>query len=334
MKTKERKYGRPEPARATQRKRPARKKTSVREYTEAIVVALLAALFLRAFVVQAFRIPTGSMKDTLLIGDFLLVNKFIYGVRTPDGIPYPDPKKKFAGFSYVPIPHTRLPEFKKPRNGDVVVFKFPEDESFDYIKRCIATAGQTYEIRNGEVFVDGQPEGERLELKRDFDVQDQRTVRYTQITTPYGKTYVVRHYDDGYSRSENFGPLVVPRAGEPLRFDSEQINLANRKIRDFYETALRKFEHVNARFRPNEDGNGYTLLIDGQPVQAYTFKQDYYFMMGDNRDNSLDSRAWGFLPEENVVGEALIIYFSWDGMKAGWNLLDSVRWSRIGSLIR
>ncbi|MFQ5602587.1 MAG: signal peptidase I [bacterium] len=237
-------------------------KNTVREYTEAILVALLAAMFLRAFVVQAFRIPTGSMKDTLLVGDFLLVNKFIYGVRTPDRIPIIDAK----------IPFFRLPAFKKPQNGDVVVFKYPRDEKLDYIKRCIAVGGQTVEVKNGEVFVDGKPEGKIIDLGRRFDKAEGRYVQYTKIVTPYKKSYVIRHYADGFMRADNYGPVKVP--------------------------------------------------------------EGHYFMMGDNRDNSSDSRVWGFLPEENVVGEALIIYFSWDRMGPVWNLVDRVRWSRLANLIR
>ena len=242
-------------------RRKERRKNTTREYTEAILVALLAAMFLRAFVVQAFRIPTGSMKDTLLVGDFLLVNKFVYGVRTPDRIPIVD----------ATIPFFRLPAFKEPKNGDVVVFKYPKDEKLDYIKRCVAVSGQTVEVRAGELFIDGQSEGKRFDLGREYDPEEGRYVKYTKISTPYGKTYVIRHYADGYSNGENFGPVTVP--------------------------------------------------------------EGHYFMMGDNRDNSSDSRVWGFLPPENIVGEALIIYFSWDRSGPIWNLIDRVRWSRIVNLI-
>lgn len=302
------------------RRAKQKKKNSVREYTEAIVVALLAALFLRAFVVQAFRIPTGSMKDTLLVGDFLLVNKFIYGVRTPDGIPYPIVKSgfPFIDVDYLGIPHSRLPEFKTPKNGDVVVFKYPQDEKLDYIKRCIAVAGQTLEIRNGEVFIDGKPEGRKSDMGRKYDAEDGRYVRRTRITTPYNKTYIIRHYDDGYARPEDFGPIEVPKKGKTITISAKTLKL--------YQTAITKFEgHNQAEIR-----NG-RLFIQGHEVKQYTFKQDYYFMMGDNRDNSADSRIWGFLPAENVVGEALIIYFSWN--KNG-KLSNLIRWSRIANLIR
>ena len=240
-----------------------KKKTSFREYTEAILVALLAAMFLRAFVVQAFRIPTGSMKDTLLVGDFLLVNKFIYGVRTPDRIPIFDAHIPFNN------PPLRLPAFKQPQNGDVVVFKYPENPRLDYIKRCIAVGGQTVEVRNGEVFVDGKPEGKHTPLWRRYDSDDGQEFEYTRIDAPNGKSYTIRHLVGGYSKTENFGPVTVPA------------------------------------------GN--------------------YFMMGDNRDNSADSRSWGLLPEESVVGEALIIYFSWH---QGEDLLNLIRWTRIANWIR
>lgn len=244
--------------------KPRKKKNGFRETSEAILVALLAALLLRAFVIQAFRIPTGSMKDTLLVGDFLLVNKFIYGVRTPDRIP----------FTNAEIPFWRLPSFKQPQRGDVVVFKYPLDPSLDYIKRCIAVAGDTLEVRNGDVFINGRPEGGKKELGPKYDAEDGTYITLIQITTPTNKKYVIRHYQ-GHNLNDpthNFGPKIIP------------------------------------------PGN--------------------YFMMGDNRDNSADSRSWGFLPQENVVGEALIIYFSWDKAEDWWNLLQSVRWSRVADLIR
>ena len=120
-----------------------------RDFFEGLFVALIAALIIRQFIVQAYRIPTSSMEDTLLIGDFLLVNKFNYGMRTPDwiGIPYTD-----LG---IDIPWVRIPGFKTPKQNDVVIFRYPLDPSLDYIKRCIATGGQSIEIVDKEVFVDG-----------------------------------------------------------------------------------------------------------------------------------------------------------------------------------
>ena len=116
----------------------SKSRSVLREYVEAALWALVLTLFLRAFVIQAFRIPSASMQDTLLIGDFLFVNKFEYGPK-------------------IPFTHIRLPGLRAPRRGDVIVFQFPQDPSKDFIKRCIATGGETLEVRNKQVFVDGKP---------------------------------------------------------------------------------------------------------------------------------------------------------------------------------
>lgn len=243
-------------------KKEKEKKNIFREYTEAILVALVAAMILRSLVVQAFRIPTGSMKDTLLIGDFLLVNKFIYGVRTPDRIPFTD----------IQLPYTKLPAFKQPKRGEIVVFKYPLDKKLDYIKRCVALPGQTVEVRKGELFIDGKPEGKSEFVKREFDPGEGAYILYYKITMDNGKEYTIRHYDGRNKDYDNFGPVRVPK--------------------------------------------------------------DHYFMMGDNRDNSADSRVWGFLPKDNIVGEALIIYWSWNKRPPLYQLHRKIRFTRIGDLIR
>lgn len=235
-------------------------KSKPREYTEAILVALFFALLLRTFVVQAFRIPTGSMKDTLLVGDFLLVNKFIYGARTPDGIPWTD----------ITFPVWRLPTIREPQAGDIVVFKYPRDPKLDYIKRCIAVGGQTVEMRDGVVYIDGKPEGEKEFIKEEYDAAEGHAVRYYKITRPTGQIYTIRNYAE--KPGDYYGPITVP------------------------------------------------------PGQ--------FFMMGDNRDNSQDSRYWDCLPRENVVGQALIIYFSVDTDKPWLAWLKNIRWGRIGNSIK
>ena len=201
-----------------------RKKSSLRENIEAILVAILLALFIRAFVVQAFKIPSGSMKPTLLIGDHILVNKFIYGIKLP-----------IWGRTIVPL--------KDPKRGDIVVFKFPQDPSKDFIKRVVGIAGDTVEIRNKQVFINQKP-----------------------LKTPY-----VVYTDDAVipaalSKRDNYGPITVPK--------------------------------------------------------------NSLFVLGDNRDNSHDSRFWGFVDLEDLKGKAFIIYWSWNKKDFG------VRWSRIGNLLR
>ncbi|XOF35289.1 MAG: signal peptidase I [Candidatus Electrothrix sp. YB6] len=206
-------------------------KSVVREYTEAILIALFLALFIRTFVIQAFKIPSGSMLHTLLIGDHILVSKFIYGIRNP-----------FTGSIFVPI--------KEPKQGDIVVFKYPENPDIDYIKRVIATAGDTIEVRDKKVFINGNP-----------------------MDDPYGEFTESRILPASESPRDNFGPVTVPE------------------------------EHI--------------------------------FVMGDNRDNSYDSRFWGFVNLNAVLGRAFILYWSWDVKKPLCSpaRFTSIRWSRIGNIL-
>ncbi len=232
-----------------------------RDFFEGLFVALIATLIIRQFIVQAYRIPTSSMEDTLLIGDFLLVNKFNYGMRTPDwiGIPYTD-----VGFD---IPWVRIPGFKTPKQNDVVIFRYPLDPSLDYIKRCIATGGKTIEVVDKEVFVDGVqfPRPPNMKFMDKNTIMRKNEGRYTFPTFDNNK----------YGSRDNFGPLKIP--------------------------------------------------------------ENHYFMMGDNRDRSSDSRAWGFVPFDNIVGEALIIYLSWEGnfsFSDVFLFFKKVRFERIADIIR
>jgi signal peptidase I len=201
-----------------------KKKSGLRENIEAILVAIVLALFIRTFVIQAFKIPSGSMKQTLLIGDHILVNKFIYGVKIP-----------FLQTTIIPITN--------PKRGDIVVFKFPEDPSKDFIKRVIGVAGDKVEVRDKKVYVNNKL------LNHDFGIHTDSYILPASVQP-----------------RDNFGPIVVP---------------------------------------PHK-----------------------LFVMGDNRDQSYDSRFWGFVDLKAVLGKALMIYWSWDKDNFG------VRWNRIGHLLR
>jgi signal peptidase I len=218
------------------------RKSMFRETAELIIFSFLLALFIRAHFIQAFKIPSGSMEDTLLVGDFLLVDKVTYGVKTPERIPVLD----------IQIPSYRFPSIREPRQGDVIVFKYPVDQKTDFIKRCIATEGQTVEIINKKIYVDGR----RL--------HDPPQVKYTRSWSYPRDFKGSQTFQQGIGSLDNMGPIDVPK--------------------------------------------------------------DCLFVMGDNRDNSSDSRSWGFVPIENVRGRALFIYWSWD------------RWiprlNRIGDIIR
>jgi signal peptidase I len=211
------------------------KKSVVREYFESIVIAVILALFVRTWVVQAFKIPTGSMENNLLIGDHLLVNKFIFG-PTPLAI----------GRAVLPV--------RPIRRGDIVVFKYPDEPDRDFIKRVIGLPGETIELKNKKVYVNGQPLDE---------------ARYVHFLTPPSNDY---QEVTSYDVRERFGPVTVP--------------------------------------------------------------PDQYFVMGDNRDNSQDSRYWGFLPRSYVKGKALLIYWSYESGREDYldeGLFASIK--RMGSVV-
>ena len=204
-------------------------KSRLRENIEAIVVAVVLALFIRTFVVQAFKIPSGSMMNTLLVGDHILVNKFIYGVK----LPYID---------------KTIIQIKEPKREDIVVFKYPKDPKLDFIKRVIGVAGDVVEIRNQKVYVNGEL------MERDYAIHSRS--RGLQAALGLG---------------DNFGPVRVP---------------------------------------------------------AHSL-----FVLGDNRDNSKDSRFWGFVDLSAVKGKAFIIYWSWNKDNSG-SFINYVRWNRIGDLLK
>lgn len=212
------------------------RKSIIREYIEAILIAVVLALFIRTFIVQAFKIPSGSMLETLQIGDHLLVSKFIYGIKMP-----------FTGKVLVPI--------KEPKRGDIIVFKYPKEPDVDYIKRVIAVGGETVEIKDKKVFINGKP------LAGDQD---------------HGQFKEERIIPASAGPRDNFGPVTVP--------------------------------------------------------------EGKLFVMGDNRDNSYDSRFWGFVDLEAVRGKAFILYWSWDTDKNkqlfSVDRFASIRWGRIGNLVK
>ena len=219
-----------------------RGKSLWREYTEAIIVAMLLAFAIRVFIVQAFKIPSGSMIPTLLIGDHILVSKLSYGLQWPA-----DCRVKMALPPATCYTTRNLIMFEPPQRGDVIVFRYPEDEEKDFIKRIVGLPGDVVQVHSKIVYVNGAV------------VADQA---YTQRVDPGIIDHVINPRD-------NFGPVTVP-------------------------------EHS-------------------------------YFVMGDNRDQSLDSRFWGYVREEKIRGRALRIYWSWSG-QGSWQ--DWVRWERIGKAIR
>jgi signal peptidase I len=202
---------------------PAGKKHIIREYGESIIIAIILALVIRTFVVQAFKIPSGSMEDTLAIGDHILVSKFIYGTK-------------------IPFSDKRILKIRDPRRGDVIVFEYPEDPSKDFIKRVIGTPGDEVEVKEKKVYINGRPYENPHEVHKE-------------------KELIPREQNP----RDNFGPVKVPESS--------------------------------------------------------------YFVMGDNRDRSYDSRFWGFVKNPKIKGLAFIKYWSWDSARF------RIRWGNIGRLI-
>ena len=234
-----------EPVRTIAKSQPApqeatveRRKSALREYAEALSIALALALVIRTFLLQAYKIPSGSMEPALLIGDHILVNKIDYGFRMPDS---------FFGFELPGLSHGRyVMRLGEPSRGDVIVFVYPEDRTKDFIKRIIGIPGDTVEVRDGVVFING---------KQSPDPHKHLTV---QSELPQAFLF----------RGRNFGPITVP--------------------------------------------------------------DEKFFVMGDNRDQSHDSRFWGYVDINDIEGKAMFIYWSWDGAEAG---VIPIRWDRFGKIV-
>jgi signal peptidase I len=272
-----------------------------------LLPSFIAVVFINAFVAQAFRIPSGSMEKTVLVGDFILVNKFVYGAKSPRYLP----------FTSIPLPWFGLPAIRKPASGDVVVFEYPGDRDLvepaeravNYIKRCIGTPGDTVEIRNKMLFVNGVrcpvlPTMQRLARLSPAGVADERIF-------PAGSPF----------NEDNYGPLRVPRLGDTLPLSRSTI--------EGWRVVIEREGHAVA----SQENN---VLIDGRPSTRYVFEKNYYFMMGDNRNCSEDSRFWGPVPEENIVGQPMFVYWSWDpkySVTDLFHLIGSIRPSRLFSAV-
>lgn len=344
-----------------------------REWGDAILFAVVAATLIRWATFEAYVIPTPSMEQSLLVGDYLFVSKLHYGPRTPKTpLQVPLTHQTIWGTSIpsysdlIQLDQYRLPGFSEVKRNDVVVFNFPPEEEHpvdlrtNYIKRCVAIAGDDLEIRDTEVFVNGKKADAPAGMQFKYVLQTESAINdkffqehnisepfpiqggYAVDTTPetakaleemdfiksvtmwkdsagYAATDVYPHVPSRFKwNKDNFGPLHVPAKGETIKLDSMTIPL--------YEQVIRKYEG-----NKNVEVQGDKLLIDGKAISTYTFKQNYYFMMGDNRHNSLDSRFWGFVPEDHIVGKAVLI---WMSANPRGGVSGKIRWDRIFDIIR
>lgn len=363
------------------------KPSITREWTEAIVFAVIAATVIRTFFFEAFTIPTSSLEKSMMVGDYLFVSKVSYGAKipnTPLSFPFahhtlPFTEKTKSYLEWFKLPYFRLPGFGKVKNNDIVVFNYPDgdtvavyaqDQSYyqlcrdngrdviwdhgdiisrpvdkreNYVKRCVAIAGDTLTIKDQKVFINSKPAyvAETMQytykVKTDGSYFSNKVIEKFDITDPIrlqedstGISYIVNlpnnkveqfkklenvrsvepiiepageyssrifpHKSTYKWNNDNFGPLYIPKKGVTINIDTANIVLYDRIIRIYEGNTL--------------EIKGDKIFINGMETKTYTFKLNYYFMMGDNRHNSADSRYWGYVPEDHVVGKPVFVWMS------------------------
>jgi len=398
------------------------KKSAKREWVDAIVFAVIAATIIRGLYLEAFTIPTSSMEQKLLVGDFLFVNKMAYGARIPntpmsfpfthhsfpESIPFVGGNQSYL--EWLKFPYAKLPKMGDVERNDCVVFNFPAgdtvaieepariyeqlirdfqinlnipeakarkvvnerytikarpvDKKENYIKRCVGIPGDKLEIVDNQLIIndevgyfdenaqfnylvvtDGRALPKKILQKKKITTEEIRLVGKNQymLTLTDAAAKKVKEYDQvlaiekdtqpkamNYARNgqlnpvfpndnqykwsrDNFGPITIPKKGETVQITIKTLPLYRRIIKNYEENALKV--------------EGETIYINNEIATSYTFKMDYYWMMGDNRHNSQDSRYWGFVPENHIVGKAVFVWLSWDAQQGG------VRWDRLFSFV-
>ncbi len=366
--------------------------TATGEWVSSILFAVVVATFIHTYFMQPYTIPTSSLEKTLLVGDFLFVSKFHYGARAPmtplafpmvhDTIPVLKVK------SYLPkpqLPYFRLPGFQKIKHNDIVVFSWPVDtvnafrpygdgkyhykpidKKSNYVKRCVGLPGDSLEVRNGYVYINGKQNNlpDRAKLQFSYALSVKRPLNTSYIYQRYGikdiyplnregTAYQAHMTNEEFEKFKNhpdiikiirlksekgkwdkavfphapnynwntdfFGPIYIPKEGTTVSITPETLPLYKRIIEVYEGSELGIDNKISV--------TGTQVLLNGKPIDKYTFKMDYYWMMGDNRNNSEDARMWGFVPFNHVVGKPVFVWMSWDGNAKG--LANKIRWERL-----
>lgn len=327
-------------------------KSWLREWLDALVFAFVAAAILRSLIFGSYKIPTGSMEKDLLIGDFLIVSNITYGPRTPMALCVPFTDWCLPG---VKLPSFRIPGYRGVERNDIIVFNIPWEvkpisQKTNYIKRAVGVAGDTLELRDKILYIDGELEEYHEGVQRFYTITMKDRVRLSDakmeatgagtiggnsryVIQTAQNTYqvnmtaevagIVRNWPEvdslayfmysenqavgqyqqssgafsrAFNNHDNFSKLVVP-------FEGQVIELTNQNWY-IYKDLIERYEHNEVTRQ------GAEFTINGEKTNSYTVKQDYYFAMGDNRDNSEDSRFWGFVPHDHIIGKAAIVWMS------------------------
>ncbi|MFD2824283.1 signal peptidase I [Lacinutrix iliipiscaria] len=375
-------------------------KTAAGDWVSSILFAIVAATIVHTYFIQPYTIPTSSLEKSLLVGDFLFVSKFHYGARVPmttisapmvhDTIPFIkkksylfDDRKENKNTSFInklSLPYIRIPGFQKIKHNDIVVFSWPVDTLYNmykpadrnyykpidkktnYVKRCVGLPGDSLEVRDGYVYINGKqnvlPDRAKLQFSyqietkngpfNNYQLADRYDItdfpRYNQDASvsyfpgisdenlakfrnhpnvknviPFKRVKGEREasvfpHDPNYSwNNDFFGPLYIPKAGATIDLNLDVLPLYKRVITDYENNTLQI--------------KGNQIFINGELATNYTFKKDYYWLMGDNRHNSQDARSWGFVPFDHVVGKPVFIWMSWDSNAVG--IKNKIRWERL-----
>jgi signal peptidase I len=277
-------------------------RTTIKKIIRLILFLVILAIFIRSFFLGAFRIPTSSMENTLYPGDFIIVNIAVYKFSTPRQIP-------ILGLS---IPSLNIFNTGEPEINDLIVFKFPEINSGDavfntsnIVKRIVALPGDTLQIINKKIFVNGKEIKLPETVRRSFNI----------IKLAGEEDEGIFYSGTGWN-SDNYGPVRVPAVEDTININTDNIDVWKRLIIFEYEEKVVRKE-------------GSVITIAGKPVRNYVVKKNHYFVIGDNFNNSRDSRYFGFVNKDMILGKAMFIYFSVDQAKSGDGFFSGIRWNRI-----
>jgi signal peptidase I len=415
--------------------RSLKPRSEVGEWVSSITFAIIAATIVHTYFMQPFTIPTSSLEKSLLVGDYLFVSKFHYGARVPSTViaaPMVHDSLPFTGIaSYLKkpqLPYTRLPGLQKIKNNDIVCFNWPADtlatmwgdtsgkftykpidKKTNYVKRSVGIAGDSLELKNGYVYINGKknelPDRAKIQFYYTYEaktainantyprylIKKERTgvyrvlseywnnakvqeaikkngnllkiasdSLYTEVAGGINPDFARRlkmesvankininltedeairlrkqpqtvavtklnfdvdnaifpHIASNKWSQDNFGPIYIPKAGATVKIDAASL--------PYYKQIIKNYENNDLAVV------GDAIFINGEKAESYTFKQDYYWLMGDNRHNSLDARYWGYVPFDHVLGKPVMIWWSWDANAASFGeKIKSIRWDRI-----